>query len=174
MVVASLVDGRVRIRDEGLKREELVTRVSEALLATPGVSGVEANPRVGSLLVLFSAALTAVEKILKTVSDLVGSSEEMRDSAEPAQNPGKLPFAERASSAIPRVRKKLLSLVGRASLAIPPGAKRNLVNIGMLASLALSLAAAVFGMKKLHILAGIIFVALFGDHFYQKRDVMFA
>lgn len=174
MVVASLVGGRVRVRDEGLKSEALVNRVREALLATPGVSGVEANPRVGSLLVLYSTAVTAVERILKTVSDLVGSGHEMRDSAEPAPSPGKLPFAERASAAIPRVRRKLLSLVGRVSLAIPPGAKRRLVNLGMLASLALSLAAAVFGMKKLHILAGIVFVALFGDHFYQKRDAMFA
>ena len=173
MVVASLLDGRIRIRDEGQKKEPLASRVREALLAAPGVSSVEANPRVGSLLVLFSAAVTAVEKILKTVSDLLGIAAESPDSAEQAPSPG-IPFAERASSATSQVRKKLLSLVGRAALAVPPGAKRRMVNIGMLASLAVSLAAAIFGLKKLHILTGIIFVALFGDHFYQKKEAMFA
>ena len=174
MVVASLLDGRVRVRDEGLRREPLVNRVREALLALPGVDAVEANPRVGSLLIIYSAALTAVEKILKTVSNLVGSEEEGRDSAEPAPGREKTPFAEKASSATARVRRQLLSLVGRAALAVPPATKKRLVNIGMLASLALSLAAAIFGFKKLHVLAGIVFVVLFGDHFYQKKEAMFA
>ncbi len=156
MVVSSLLDGRVRIRDEGLKREQLASRIREALLATPGVSVVEANPRTGSLLVIFSAALTAVEKILKTVSDLLGSTENLNGGVEAAKSSGILPLGS------------------KMSFTIPPGAKRRLVNLGMLVSLALSLAAAVFGFKKLHILAGIVFVALFGDHFYQKREVLFA
>ena len=156
MVVASLLDGRVRIRDEGLKREPLVTRVREALLATPGISQVDANPRVGSLLILYSAALTAVEKILKMVSELLGSGVEASGSAEPAQSTGR-------------------RLLGKVSLAVPSVLKtRTINNIGMLASLALSLAAAIFSLKKLHILAGIIFVALFGRHFYERRTRMFA
>ena len=174
MVVASLLEGRVRVRDEGLKKEPLVARVREALLELPGVSAVEANPRVGSLLVIYSAALTAAEKVLRTVSDLVGSGEEFREGAEPAQGREKTPFAEKASSAASRVRSRMLSLVGRAALAVPSGTKKRLVNIGMLASLALSLAAAIFGLKKLHILAGIVFVALFGDHFYQRKEQIFA
>jgi len=157
MVVASLLDGRVRIRDEGLKREPLITRVREALLATPGVSAVDANPRVGSLLVLYSAALTAVEKILKMVSDLLGSGEEVRGGAEPAQSSAVRSFIRRASPGEPSVLKR-----------------RTLNNIGMLASLVLSLAAAILGFKKLHILTGIVFVALFGRHFYERRAQMFA
>jgi len=156
MVVASLLDGRVRIRDEGLKREQLVSRIREALLATPGVSIVESNPRVGSLLVIFSAALTAVDKLLKMVSDLLGPTENPNGGGEAPKSSGILPLGS------------------KLSFTIPPGVKRRLVNLGMLTSLALSLAAAVFGFKKLHILAGIVFVALFGDHFYQKRAVLFA
>ena len=34
----------------------------------PGVSEVEANPRVGSLLVLYAAAVTAVEKMMNILS----------------------------------------------------------------------------------------------------------
>jgi len=164
MVVASLVDGRVRIRDEGLKREPLVTRVREALLGAPGVSAVEANPRVGSLLILYSAALTAVEQILKTVSDLLGSgaeeggaAESGKTTAEPGKATGKFPFTRKLSFAMPSVMKR-----------------RVVNNIGMLASLALSLAAVIFHLKKIHVLAGIVFVALFGVHLFERRQQVFA
>ncbi len=65
MEITSHFESRVRIRDEGLKKEPLLSRAREALLAMPGVSEVEANPRVGSLLVLYAAAVTAVEKMMK-------------------------------------------------------------------------------------------------------------
>ncbi|HBG06145.1 MAG: hypothetical protein A2075_02485 [Geobacteraceae bacterium GWC2_58_44] len=157
MVVASLVDGRVRIRDEKLKREPVLARIKEELMAAPGVTGVEANPRVGSLLVIYSAALTAVEKILKTVSELLGSGVEVSGSAEPARSFVKMPFIRRESFAVPSVLKA-----------------RVLNNIGMLASLVLSIGLGIFGLKKLHILTGIVFVALFGKHFYERRAQMFA
>lgn len=165
MVVASQLEGRVRIRDEGLKREPLASRVKEALLATPGVSGVEANTRVGSLLVLYSAALTAAEKILKTVSQLLGSAREPageagQEGAEGAEAPRaawKLPLPWRT----PHAERSVLK-------------RRVLNNIGMLAALTVSLVAAIFHLKKLHILTGVIFLALFGDHFYQRRARMFA
>jgi cation transport ATPase len=162
MVVASMLDGRVRIRDEGLKREPLASRVKEELLATPGVSSVEANTRVGSLLVLYSAALTAAEKILKTVAQLLGSEAETSASEQPAQGEQssgswKLPLPWRT----PHAERSVLK-------------RRVLNNIGMLASLTFSLVAAIFHLKKLHILTGIIFLALFGDHFYQRRARMFA
>lgn len=162
MVVASLLDGRVRIRDEGLKREPLASRVREALLATPGVSGVEANTRVGSLLVLYSAALTAAEKILKTVSQLLGSAVETSASERPVQgeHPSttwRLPLPWRT----PHAERSILK-------------RRMLGNVGMLAALTVSMVAAIFHLKKLHILTGIIFLFLFGDHFYQRRARMFA
>lgn len=164
MVVASLLDGRVRIRDEGLKREPLVARVREELLATPGVSEVEVNTRVGSLLVLYSAAVTAAEKILKTVSQLLGSAEAASGSEQPA----------RSGSARPGIFAKL-SRFKDASFAEPSVFKRRVLNnIGMLVSLVASLGAAIFGLKKLHILTGVVFLALFGDHFYQRRARMFA
>ena len=183
MVVASLLDGRVRLRDEGLKKEPLVSQVREALLATPGVSAVEANTRVGSVLILYSAALKAVDKILKTVAHLLGADEEVRVSAEPARSAEKTPLLKRITNAIfPRVKKTL------SGISMPAGVKRKLEkisagsvlkrrivgNIGMLASLALSMGAALFGLKKLHIISGIVFLFLFGDHFYQRRARVFA
>lgn len=156
MVVASHIEGRVRIRDEGLKRESLLIRAKAALLAVPGVSGVEGNGRVGSLLVLYSAAVTGVERIMEAASDILGSGEEAESAAESGRAFGNG------------------SLAGRVSLAISPRLKNRMVNIGMLASLALSLVAIVFDLKKLHLVTGMIFVALFGDHLYHRGRLVFA
>lgn len=156
MVVASLLSGRLRVRDEGLKREPLVDRVRDALMGTPGVAQVDANPRVGSLLVLYDAALAAAEQILKTIAELLGSAGEAGGQEEPRSASGRIPF------------------VGKASLSVSPAVRRKVVNLGMLASLLLSVAAAILDFKKLHILAGVVFLALFGDHFFQRREQMFA
>lgn len=155
MVVASHFDGRVRIRDEGLKREPLLARVRETLLAAPGVSGVEGNPRVGSLLVLYSAAVTALDKILETVAGLIGSGEAGEEGAE--------------AGAFARVSAKISS---RVPFSIPARVKRNVTNIGMLGALLLSVVAAIFDLKKLHILAGIVFLALFGVHVFERKEYL--
>lgn len=156
MIVASLLDGRLRVRDEALKREPLATRVRDALLATPGVAAAEVNPRVGSMLVLYDAALAAVDQILETVAGLLGTSVQAGPETAAPGRPARMPLS------------------GGMSLFPSPAMKRRVVNLGMLASLALSIAAAVLDFKKLHILAGILFLALFGDHFYQRREQMFA
>ncbi len=148
MVVASHFEGRLRIRDEGLKGEPLLSRVREALLVTPGVSGVEANPRVGSLLVLYTATKTTIEKVMKVVSDFLGS-EKKGNTSEVKRIIAKVPFS------------------------IPARVKRNLTNFGMLAALLLSVAAALFDLKKLHILAGIVFLAFFGAHFFERKEYLF-
>ena len=154
MVVASLLDGRVRVRDEALKSEPRAARVRDALMATPGVAAAEVNLRVGSMLVLYDAALAAVDRILETIAGLLGTSVTTGEAAP--QRPFRMPLA------------------GKMSLAITPAVKRRVVNMGMFASLLLSVAAAVLDLKKLHILAGVVFLALFGDHFYQRKGQMFA
>jgi hypothetical protein len=157
MEVSSHFEGRIRIRDEGLKKEPLLAKAREALLAMPGVSGVEANPRVGSLLILYAAAVTAVQKMMKTLSEILGSREVNADPVGSAPASGRIPLVRRVSSAIPSVLKK-----------------RILNNIGMLVSLGISLGAAVFYLKKLHVLAGIIFVGMFGIHLFERRMRVFA
>lgn len=149
MVVASHFEGRARIRDERLRNERVAASVREALLGSPGVDGVEANTRVGSLLILYSATVTGMERIQEVVSGFLGSVEE--------------PVSAGRERIIPRV-----------SLSIPPRLKRNVVNVGMLASLLLSIVAAIFDLKKLHILTGILFLAFFGDHLYERRQLIFA
>lgn len=176
MVVASLIDGRVRVRDEGLKKEQLAERVKEELMADPGVSSVEVNPRVGSLLIIYRAAVTAVEKILHLLSELLGSGPEPGKSEEEAHHregrrswepshPGKVPFGKVSLGSL---------RFGRMPFSISRGLRRTLVNFGMLASLVISVGLAFLDLKKLHILTGVVFMLLFGDHFYQRRGHMFA
>lgn len=160
MVVASLLNGRVRVRDEGLKKQPLLSRVTDALIATPGVTSAEANTRVGSLLVFYDAALAAAEQILKLISELLGSPQEVPPSAGEAETGGP------TSRHFPFSRGM--------SLSILPALRKRVVNYGMLAALALSVGAAIIHFKKLHVLAGILFLALFGDHIYQRRGQMFA
>lgn len=156
MILASLLHGRLRVRDEGLKRDELADQVTDALLADPGVSTAEVNPRVGSLLVVYDAAQVGTERVLEMISSVLGPVEGAEQEAGEAQKP----FSR--------------ACCGGMSLSIPPAVRRKVVNLGMLASLALSVAAAIFDFKKLHIFAGIVFLALFGDHFFQRREAMFA
>ena len=152
MVVTSHIEGRVRIRDEGLKEEALLTKVREALLDNPGIANVEANPRVGSLLVLYSSPLTGVERIQQIISGFLGEGE---------------PVAPAGLAGIARIFEKV-------PRAIPERARKIAGNVGMLASLVLSVIAAVLDLKKLHILAGVIFLAIFGAHLYERRQFLFA
>lgn len=164
MVVTSHFDGRIRIRDEGLKLESMAGEVKEAVLASEGVNSVEANPRVGSLLVLYDAAVTAVEKILKVISDLLGSGDQQTEETEPSTTG----WRARSVAGVAAVKR-----LSRSIPAIPPRLKRNLVNGGMLLSLFVSVLLGFIGLKKLHILTGIIFIALFGDHFYLHKERVF-
>ncbi len=168
MVVASLVAGRVRIRDNELKKAQQAQRVREELLGTPGVSSVEANPRVGSLLVLYDEALAALEKILKAVSEILDSEVDMGESAVPLH--GESEGGEPARGFWRRTLQR-----GKVTPVEPSILKRRILsNIGMLSSLLVSVVAALFDLKKLHILSGVLFLLLFGEHFYQRRARMFA
>jgi hypothetical protein len=174
MEVSSHFEGRVRVRDAGLKQEPLLAKAREALLALPGVSEVEANPRVGSLLVLYSAAVTAAGKILRVLSEILGI-EEPAESAVPLEE-----AAGRAGATLGRtlgstLAKTLGKIVPRVPFAVPALLKKRIVNnIGMLVSLGLSLGAAALYFKKIHILAGIVFVGFFGIHLFERRKMVFA
>jgi hypothetical protein len=178
MEVSSHFEGRVRVRDAGLKQEPLLAKAREALLALPGVSEVEANPRVGSLLVLYSAAVTAAGKILRALSEVLG----VEEPAESADAPGET--AGRAGATLgstlgktlgSTLAKTLGKITPKGPFTVPGILKKRIVNnIGMLVSLGLSLGAAALYFKKIHILAGIVFVGFFGIHLFERRKMVFA
>jgi len=49
-----------------------------------------------------------------------------------------------------------------------------MLNMGMLASLVLSITAALIHLKKFHVLAGALFLLFFGNHFYERKRFFFA
>lgn len=152
MLVASCIDGRIRIRDQQLTQKGVAEAVCETLSALPGIGLVTVNERVGSLLVIYSAAVTRLQNILESITGLLGDEEETTPSA--------------------RSGEQAPSVSGIRSLGL--SGRKSAVNLGMLASLVTSMLGIMFGLKKLHYAAGMIFLALFGIHFFKRRRAVFA
>lgn len=152
MQIASCIDGRLRIRDQKLTQKGVAEAVCTVLTALPGISQVTFNARVGSLLIIYSAAVTKLQGIMESIAELLGEQEEPSTSRS----------CERASSFVSGIR----------SLKLPE--RRAAVNLGMLASLVTSMLGIILGLKKLHVAAGILFLAFFGIHIFERRRAMFA
>ncbi len=146
MDVASHFPGRIRLRDERLRKERVAARVRETLLAEPGIACVEANRRVGSVLIHYAADVTGKETLLKRVADLLISASQMR------------------AAALPKPPPRLANINSTK-------VKRGALNRGMLASLLFSVAVAGMSLKKLHSLSGVVFLVLAGEHIYERRHL---
>lgn len=153
MIIASHFDGRIRIRDQQLTNKGVAQAISDALSALPGVGQVTVNERVGSLLVIYSAAMTKLQSIMERISGLLGEA--------PQESMGAAPFS-----------KENCCVTGLRSLRLP--GKKAVVNLGMLATLVTSMLGIMFGLKKLHVAAGVLFLAIFGIHIFERRRAMFA
>jgi hypothetical protein len=123
-VIVSSIPGRVRFRHAELCSRARAHRAHDALMALPGVTRVDSDPRTGSLLVRYDPAVV-VESGIASALGLAPGKEHPR-------RPGAL-----------RVRG---------------------VPAGMAASLGVTLVAAVFKLKWLHVAAGLIFVGYVGVH----------
>nr|NIP26218.1 hypothetical protein [Phycisphaerae bacterium]NIX30033.1 hypothetical protein [Phycisphaerae bacterium] len=63
-MVASFVEGRIRIRHISLKNPATLEKAVETLEANNGIELVKPNRNVGSLLVFYDKALTKTDEIL--------------------------------------------------------------------------------------------------------------
>ena len=63
-MIASFIDGRVRLRTEALKNPETLSVVENAVKAREGVLSTRANPRTGSLLVEYDPERISREDLL--------------------------------------------------------------------------------------------------------------
>lgn len=149
MTITSKIPGRIRIRDQHLTRADRAEQVRTDLLAMNGVTEVTVGIRTGSLLIIYSTAHSCLQGIMELLTGLFGTAEESSDSS---------------------------GCSFRAADLLAPGApmRRNAVNLGMLASLLTSMVGIMVGLKKLHVAAGILFLAIFGVHVFERRRVMFA
>jgi len=159
MVIASCIDGRLRIRDEVLRNASAAETVRRALLAVPGIREVSANPRAGSLLVLYHQAQTTLRKI----TDLL-RRHLLPERSATASLPERSASERRAHDrrTLPTRRSELAS-----------GIRRRAVNLGMLAALLVSMAGAVLDAKTLHIVAGVFFLGVLAIHLFDKRRSLF-
>lgn len=152
MLIASHFDGRIRIRDQQLTNKGVAQAISEAVSALPGVGQVTVNERIGSLLIIYSAAVTKLQSIMERISGLLGEAPPLPTNV----------LSGKEDCCVPGLR----------SLRLP--SKKGAVNLGMLASLVTSMLGIIFGLKKLHVAAGLLFLALFGIHIFERRRAMFA
>lgn len=148
MLIASCIDGRLRIRDQQLTQKHFAEAVREALSALPGISQVNINEKIGSLLIVYSAAVTNLRGILDAIIEQLGEVEEPLNARSGERASGKQPLG--------------------------PAGRKSAVNMGMLASLLTSVIGIMLGLKKLHVGAGILFLAFFGIHFFKRRRAVFA
>jgi hypothetical protein len=153
MTIASCIDGRIRVRDGLLRNSAVADSLSRLLLETPGIREVSANPRAGSLLILYQQAKTSFGEISALLARFLPEQASTSASTSPA------PAAK--------------SRTGR-SRRTTAAVRRQAVNLGMLAALLVSLAGAALGAKALHIIAGLVFVGFFGLHFFDKKHFIFS
>lgn len=130
-MIVSLVDGRVRIRDEAFKTHSVTSSLKSRLTSAKGVEGVTANPRAGSILIIYDSAATSIQNIIDAVKGYINIS----------------------------ATKKPLDKRKVKSVSI-----RRIINIGMFASLFMSLVGMATGFMKLHLIAGLMFVGFLGIH----------
>ncbi|WP_428568133.1 MAG: HMA2 domain-containing protein [Solidesulfovibrio sp. DCME] len=60
-MIASAIEGRVRFRHPFLTDPETLRAVAEQVAALPGITGVDGNPRTGSLLITHDARLKTAD-----------------------------------------------------------------------------------------------------------------
>lgn len=147
MVIASHVEGRLRVRDPRLRQPRVLYALREKLLLRPDVREVSCNPKVGSLLVLYRSLRNSFREISSLLGEFLGRA---------------VPSAPKAAPA-PKTSPRCRPLLSR----------RRVVNFGMLASLLASLIASA-GSTQLHILAGLIFLGILGVHLFDKRATLLA
>jgi hypothetical protein len=146
MMIASHVEGRLRVRGGELKDSSLVEAVRESLLTRDGVREVSANSKTGSLLIFYNPSPEVMEGVLNTLTPYLQD------------------FGE---SSPPKTRTSILT-----KLPNLPN-RRRVVHLGMLSSLGVSLLGAALDLKKLHIFTGIAWLVFLGFHLSGKKRILF-
>lgn len=75
-MISSYIEGRVRIRHNALKDLELMSAVLSAVQGEEGILHVSANPKIGSLLVLYDPDRISREKLLMAAKLLEAKDED--------------------------------------------------------------------------------------------------
>lgn len=69
-MITSFIEGRIRIRDEALKTDSISASIKSRLLKVKGVSGVEANTKVGSILIVYDNS-TDISEVMSALKNYI-------------------------------------------------------------------------------------------------------
>ncbi len=147
-MVASFVEGRVRLRHSGLQKTSIVDRVTRELETRAGIEQVAPNRKVGSLLVCYDRAVTTLEEILDVLRAYLKDT----------------PFPQKAPSLPKRPSARKMPRISMS--------RRRVVNLSLLVSFIGSMAALFVDAKTIHIQLGVLFVALAVQHLFDKRRTL--
>ena len=137
--LVSYTQGRARLRHPALRSPELSGQLCLLFRSVPGVTDAVSNPRTGSLLLTWDNALVAGPELLEKAGLALEA----------------LPAPEKRTSFYPRGKHH--------------ARQRHGVTSGMLVSLTGSVAFALAGSTKAHVLTGGIFLVLNAMHLYRYR-----
>ncbi len=145
--ITSFIDGRVRVRHRALRDVAAAEEARAVLAAAPGVRAATVNPHTGSLLLEYDSHMLDRDGVVALLGQV-----------------GELPAlkADECGENVPARRCRLPKGLSRAQAL-------RLVNRGMLATLAASLAFILAGRGPGHVVAGGAFLALNAVHLYAYR-----
>ncbi len=154
-LIASFVEGRIRLRHALLKDTSLVAQLNEFLQNLDGVTSLESNPRTGSILVHYDANILDIE----TLEGLLQQADALFGLGQPeaAQASTRCCCLQSAFSSLEKVPnhkqyKRLMGALIPATLAfiLLPSLKNS----------------------RYHGIAGGLFVALSLGHMWRKRKAL--
>jgi len=145
-MIASMVNGRIRIRDSKLKKGVFANEFQRHLSVVTGLKGISINTMVGSALLIYDTSITSDERIIKHIGRLLDVTQETE-----------VPKGKGAG--VNHIRNRV---------------NRRAVNIGMLASLAASLIALIAGSKALHAALGLVFLGFTAVHIFKNKNLLLA
>jgi cation transport ATPase len=146
-MITSYADGRARFRHDVLQRSAVTAKIEGELASLVGVTHFTVNQRVGSLLVTYDHLQVTIDDILAVLRKHIPSF-----SRRAADDRRKGPRRERGFQL----------------------AKRRVLNIGLIVSLAGSLIALPLKAKTAHVQLGIVFTVLSLLHAIDKKRTLFA
>ncbi len=152
-MIASFVDGRVRLRHNVLKNADIMLQIDAFVRTLSGVLSVEGNVRTGSLLIHYDPEILD-EETLNTLLEQAAILLGQEDSPAANEAPATSGFCLSCAA------EKFLELPNRKNF------KRTL---GVLVPLMVALA---LTNKRYHAMAGGLFVALSLGHMWRKRKAL--
>jgi cation transport ATPase len=151
MAITSYLPGRIRLQDQRLAQSSEADRIRSMLLALPGIKEATVNRRNASMLVTYNP-LSGVEELLRNNNYLADRAESTK--LKPVSSRGKSRKQAKKGSPLPFTGRQFL-------------------NYGMMITFAASGIGIALHYKKLHALAGFLFIGIGSLHMYDKRKTLF-